>query len=1045
MNYWSESGTWAECGSTALRAKFSWHGNIDIDNSRIELGLSLGNANSQNSGVGCGLYINDTERWSGGAPSGSGNWQSTNHNWMGCGNHWTTVNRGQNIGIHLTLNFRGGSSVSGYWWDAWDSLTRMPDRPSLSWNGITRNSSTSATTKFSINNNNGFDFAANGLTRADQHGYGGSITPNSWGGNGDRRSRQYSNLTPNGVYRSRCYCHGDAYNYTSSGGSLEGGNVFEFWWRMWAYGEVTVNSITHANNTTFTKADISYTFSNCTGDHWHMQIQFDDNSDFSSVNYSFDIGANTTSNGAKTGQSGDMTRGKKYYTRYRIWCYTSDSGFGATYEWAGGWRNGPTYQHGALPTAVLTSYTGRDNKLDNVKITATVSPTGEKPDVSRWQLRWSVSGKNTWTNVGYWSSMPANPTHQVTGLAENTKYDLQVRAFTYDWGNWSSTYNYTTGWVVKNPSSVLIQDSDTNASNRNRLIVGVKYNLTASWKSNSDLGTPEDYSGTIASYIRLATQQSAPARYTDVSTNVRKSATVSTSEGASKTYTEWQYTPVAADVGTNGLYLYVQDGNGSYRSDWARDGILVESQVKPNITAFVISGTNPTNKTNLPITLSTRTRTTGNGNALSYTVKSYVDNSLYQTDTAAGNNAPGTITLKNMSWGTHKIYMTWMLDSYYNNDLNAVHIGTSNTYTSNTITIEIGEKPSDGVAVAVNPASQPAGAERTFTWTITPAAWNLSQGRIYNYSIILKRTNGTNLTIATTDLASTSTTITTKRIWQTVDVGDLVLSIRQTNSLGSGAYTEKIAYLTTPKKPEHAKITWQTLPLGLNDWKIKYTIDQGNDGDYVRSTSAMEVVIINKSNQVVRTVQALKNEANNKTVWEFTDQDLLTYMDGTYKYRIKYIKRYTTGTSSDYITDTFTQMIIPPEIKIEDATYFDLSNPEDPIVKIKCRPLYSLTDKWYEWSDDYGVTWHRSSIGSDPFAYGEEDLHRKPLDVIYLRFHGTNPADEKYSQVFIHEVPTRYYTWLSYFSVGPEDRIRRWFLSNNHKERKVTNIKLNSN
>lgn len=836
------------------------------------------------------------------------------------------------------------------------------------------------------------------------------------------------------------------YNWISRGGAYAGGVDIKFEWRMWAYGEVSVQSITHADNTTFTTASVRYTFSNCEGHHWHMQIQFDDNPDFSSVNYSFDLGANSNTNGQRTHSTGTMERGKRYYTRYRIWAYTSDSGFRHTYEWAGGWINGPTYQHGCKPTATLVSYTGRDIKLDAVRISTTVSPTGEKPNNSRWQLRWSVSGKNIWTNHPYTTTMTNPSTYSVTGLAENTNYDLQVRGYTYDWGDWSRTYTYRTGWVVKNPSGVRIQDSDTDASDRNRLIVGVKYNLTAKWMSNSDLGTPEDYSGTIASYCYLAQQQTAPSRYTALSTNVRKSVTISTREGQSNTYTSWQYTPVAADVGSNGLYFYVQDGNGSYRSDWIRDGIKVEKQIKPNITAFVISGTNPTDKINLPITLKTRTRTVGNGNSLSYTVKTYVDNVLYQTNTDSGNNAPSTITLSTMAWGEHSIYMKWKLDSYYNNDLNAVHIGESNEYTSNTIKIEIGDKPSEGLEIAVSPASQPSGASRTFKWTLTPAAWNLIQGRIYVYTITLNRTNGTKLVVANTTLVSTSTQIATTRIWQTVDEGELVLSIRQKNSLGSASYVQKIAYLTTPEKPEHATITWNSYPIGLNNWTIKYTINQGSDGDYDRSTSAMEVVIIDKTGKVVRTIQSLKNEANNKTVWSFTNQSLLTYMDGTYKYRIKYIKRYTTGTASDYITDTFTQMIIPPDIKMQNETTIDISNPADPLLKIKVRPLYAISDKWFEWSEDYGKTWNRTVIDEDPFAYGELTLHRKPLDEIYLRFHGTNPADEKTSKIYIHEIPTRYYTWLSYYSVGPEDRIRRWWVSRDtDKARKICRLRLNSN
>lgn len=1047
MDFWEQSGDWAGCGSTSLRARINWHGNINIDNCTIPIGLQIGNANSNNNNIGADMRLNDWECWSGVCPNGSGNHNSTNHVWWGAGTHHLNTGRGWNRSIKLTLHFGGVASVSGFWWDGWDTLTKMPDRPSLSWDGISKNSKTSATCRFRINNNHDFNFPGENMVRADQFGGGASgITPNGWGGNGDRRSRQYSGLTPNAVYWIKCYAHGDRYNWTSSGGQHEGGNVYRFDWRMWAHGEVSVQSITHADNTTFTAADVKFTFSNCIGHHWHMQIQFDDNSDFSSVNYSFDLGANTTTNGQKTQATGSMERGKRYYTRYRIWAYTSDSGFRDTWEWAGGWINGPTYQHGSKPTATLASYTGRDIKLDAVRITTTVSPTGEKPDNSRWQLRWSVAGKNTWTNVSYWTTMPNPSTHSVTGLAENTKYDLQVRGFTYDWGDWSGTYNYTTGWVVKNPGSISIQDADTNASDRNRLIVGVKYNLVAKWTSNADLGTPEDYNGTIASYCRLATQQSAPARYTDVSTNVRKTATVATEESKAQTYTGWQYTPVVADVGTNGLYFYIQDGNGSYRSDWGRDGIKVENQVKPNITAFVIAGTNPSDKINYPVTLSTRTRTTGNGNALSYTVKTYVDGALYQTDNDTGNNAPSTITLNTMSWGEHQIYMKWKLDSYYNNDLNTVHIGESNEYTSNTIKIEIGDKPSDGLVVAVDPASQPSGALRTFKWTISPAAWNLLQGRIYEYTITLNRTNGTKLVIANTTLVSTGTQITTSRIWQTADEGELVLSIRQKNSLGAASYVQKIAYLTTPEKPEHAKITWNSLPLGLNNWTIKYTITQGSDGDYDRSTSAMSVEIIDKTNKVVRTIQALKDEANNKTVWEFTNQQLLTYMDGTYKYRIKYIKRYTTGNTADYITDTFTQMIIPPEIEIEDETSIDISNPADPRLNIKVRPLYAISDKWFEWSEDYGTTWHRQTIDNDPFAWGTLTLHRKPLDEIYLRWHGTNPADEKTSKIVIYEIPTRYYTWLSYFLVGPEDRIRRWWVSNlTDKERKICNIRLNSN
>lgn len=1048
MNFWSESGSWAMTEGKAFKADICWHDHIKITPGKITVRLRAYNANRENNNTGGKMAVTSNGWcWYFTIPAGSGTINSTSgHATATSGNYDVYPGRGYNKQIDCGYAYADGR------YERWgrDWLTKMPEDPTLSWGGLARNSKTSATFTYNINNNHEFNFAGEHMQKADQYGGGTSgISPSTWGNDGDKRSRQYTGLRPNAYYFCMCNARGESwwYDWCSRGGNAAGGVDYKFEWRMWAYGEVSVQSITHADSTSFTTASVKYTFANCEGHHWHMQIQFSTKSDFSSVDYSFDLGANTTTNGQKTSSTGNMTKGVKYYTRYRCWAYTSDSGFTTTYEWCNGWVNGPQYQHGCKPTAVLASYTGRDIKLDNVRITTSVSPTGEKPDNSRWQLRWSVSGKNAWTNVGYWTTMPNPSTHSVTGLAENTKYDLQVRGFTYDWGNWSRTYNYTTGWVVKNPSSVLIQDSDTKASDRNRLIVGVKYNLTATWKSNADLGTPEDYSGTLASYCYLATQQTAPtSRYTALSTNIRKTATVATAEGRSNTYTSWQYTPVSADVGTNGLYFYVQDGNGSYRSDWIRDGIKVENQTKPNITAFVIKGTNPTDKINLPITLQTRTRTTGNGNSLSYTVKSYVDNVLYQTNTDAGNNAPSTITLSTMSWGVHKIYMKWKLDSYYNNDLNAVHIGESNEYTSNTIEIEIGDKPSDGLAVSVSPTSQPSGASRTFKWTLTPAAWNLIQGRIYNYTITLKRTNGTNLVIANTDLAATQTTITTTRIWQTVDEGDLVLSIRQKNSLGAASYVEKIAYLTTPVKPEHATLEWNSYPIGLNNWTIKYTITQGSDGDYDRSTSAMEVVIIDKTGKVVRTVQSLKNEANNKTVWTFTNQQLLAYMDGTYKYRIKYIKRYTTGTESDYITDVFTQMVIPPDIKIQNETTIDISNPADPLLKIKVRPLYAISDKWFEWSEDYGVTWNRTKIDEDPFAYGEVTLHRKPLDEIWLRFHGTNPADEKTSQIYVHEIPTRYYTWLSYFSVGPEDRIRRWWVAKeSDKARKVCRLKLNSN
>lgn len=157
MNFWAESGSWAMTSGLAFKADIAWHGHINIHDAKINVRLRAYNANRENNNTAGKMAV--TSRgwcWTFTIPAGSGTINSgSGHATLTSDEIEVWPGRGWNREISCGYAYADGS------YERWgtDHLTKMPEDPTLSWNNLARNSKTSATFTYNIDNNHDFNFA----------------------------------------------------------------------------------------------------------------------------------------------------------------------------------------------------------------------------------------------------------------------------------------------------------------------------------------------------------------------------------------------------------------------------------------------------------------------------------------------------------------------------------------------------------------------------------------------------------------------------------------------------------------------------------------------------------------------------------------------------------------------------------------------------------------------------------------------------------------------------------------------------------------------